>query len=158
MPRELQAHGVAVLRPFAPQVRTGDTPQSERAAMRKPPPHILVTTPESLYLLLTSESGRRMLGTTRTVIVDEIHAVAHSKRGAHLALSLERLAALCERQCAAHRLVGHAEANRADRPTSWRGSHAPVRGDVAIIDSGHVRYARSGAGAAGRAARSGDVE
>jgi len=77
------------------QVRTGDTPQSERTAMRKHPPHILVTTPESLYLLLTSDSGREMLASTRTVIVDEIHAVAATKRGAHLALSLERLAALC---------------------------------------------------------------
>jgi ATP-dependent Lhr-like helicase len=62
--------------------------------MIKRPPHILVTTPESLYLLLTSESGRNMLATTRSVIVDEIHAVAGSKRGSHLALSLERLAAL----------------------------------------------------------------
>lgn len=76
-------------------VRTGDTAQADRAAMRKRPPHILVTTPESLYLLLTSESGRRMLATARTVIVDEIHAVAGTKRGSHLALSLERLAALC---------------------------------------------------------------
>jgi ATP-dependent helicase Lhr and Lhr-like helicase len=75
------------------QVRTGDTSQSERAAMRRQPPHILVTTPESLYLLLTSVSGREMLTTVRTVIVDEIHAVAQSKRGAHLALTLERLAA-----------------------------------------------------------------
>ncbi|MBC7984830.1 MAG: DEAD/DEAH box helicase, partial [Candidatus Obscuribacterales bacterium] len=79
------------------QVRTGDTAQSERAAMRKHPPHILVTTPESLYLLLTSESGRQLLSHTRSVIVDEIHAVAATKRGAHLALSLERLAALCAR-------------------------------------------------------------
>ena len=63
--------------------------------MRRRPPHILVTTPESLYVLLGSESGRKMLATTRTVIVDEIHAVAPNKRGAHLALSLERLAALC---------------------------------------------------------------
>src|SRR5215831_12015959 len=77
------------------QVRTGDTPQSERTAMRKDPPHILVTTPESLYLLVTSDSGREMLATTRTVIVDEIHAVAATKRGAHLSLTLERLAALC---------------------------------------------------------------
>jgi ATP-dependent helicase Lhr and Lhr-like helicase len=75
------------------QVRTGDTSQSERAAMRKRPPHILVTTPESLYLLLTSASGREMLTTVRTVIVDEIHAVAQTKRGAHLSLTLERLAA-----------------------------------------------------------------
>ena len=74
-------------------VRTGDTPQSERAAMRRTPPHILVTTPESLYLLLTSASGREMLSTVRTVIVDEIHAVAQTKRGAHLSLTLARLAA-----------------------------------------------------------------
>jgi ATP-dependent Lhr-like helicase len=78
-------------------VRTGDTPQSARAAMRRQPPHILVTTPESLYVLLGSESGRAMLGSTRTVIVDEIHAVAGSKRGSHLALSLERLESLCGR-------------------------------------------------------------
>jgi ATP-dependent helicase Lhr and Lhr-like helicase len=76
-------------------VRTGDTPQGERDRARRRPPHILVTTPESLYILLGSESGRKMLGTTRTVIVDEIHAVAANKRGAHLALSLERLDALC---------------------------------------------------------------
>jgi ATP-dependent Lhr-like helicase len=74
-------------------VRTGDTTQTERAAMRRTPPHILVTTPESLYLLLTSASGREMLATVRTVIVDEIHAVAQTKRGAHLSLTLERLAA-----------------------------------------------------------------
>ena len=78
-------------------VRTGDTPQSERVGMRKRPPHIVVTTPESLYVLLGSESGRKMLATTRTVIVDEIHALAGSKRGSHLALSLERLAALAQR-------------------------------------------------------------
>ena len=76
-------------------VRTGDTPQSDRARMRREPPHILVTTPESLYILLTSDSGRRMLQTVRTVIVDEIHAVAGNKRGAHLSLSLERLEHLC---------------------------------------------------------------
>jgi ATP-dependent helicase Lhr and Lhr-like helicase len=76
-------------------VRTGDTPPGERERMRKRPPHIVVTTPESLYILLGSESGRAMLATTRTVIVDEIHALAPNKRGAHLALSLERLAALC---------------------------------------------------------------
>ncbi|MBA4363202.1 MAG: ATP-dependent DNA helicase, partial [Pseudomonas sp.] len=76
-------------------VRTGDTPQKDRSAMRRTAPHILVTTPESLYVLLGSDSGRQMLGTTRTVIVDEIHAIAASKRGSHLALSLERLQALC---------------------------------------------------------------
>ena len=72
-------------------VRTGDTPSSERARMVRNPPHILVTTPESLYLLLTSDGGRNMLKTARTVIVDEIHAIANDKRGSHLALSLERL-------------------------------------------------------------------
>src|SRR5215468_4996935 len=76
-------------------VRTGDTPATERQRMGRRPPHIVVTTPESLYILLGSESGRRMLATTRTVIVDEIHAVASNKRGSHLALSLERLSALC---------------------------------------------------------------
>jgi ATP-dependent helicase Lhr and Lhr-like helicase len=83
--------------PIRAAVRTGDTPQSERARMRRQPPHILVTTPESLYILLSTESGRRMLRTVGTVIVDEIHALAGNKRGAHLALSLERLEALCER-------------------------------------------------------------
>ena len=72
-------------------VRTGDTTASERAAMLRTPPHILVTTPESLYLLLTSERSRAVLRTVRTVIVDEIHAVIGTRRGAHLALSLERL-------------------------------------------------------------------
>ncbi|MSQ66997.1 MAG: DEAD/DEAH box helicase [Gammaproteobacteria bacterium] len=75
-------------------VRTGDTPRAARALMGRQPPHILVTTPESLYLLLTSASGRAMLSTTRMVIVDEIHALAGNKRGGHLSLSLERLAAL----------------------------------------------------------------
>jgi len=75
-------------------VRSGDTPAAARAAMRKRPPHILVTTPESLYILLTSDGGRSMLRAVRTVIIDEIHAVSGDKRGAHLALSLERLEAL----------------------------------------------------------------
>ncbi|UDI92324.1 DEAD/DEAH box helicase [Pseudomonas sp. IAC-BECa141] len=115
-------------------VRTGDTPQKERAAMRKSAPHILVTTPESLYVLLGSDSGRKMLGTTRTVIVDEIHAIAAGKRGSHLALSLERLQALCAEpltriglsatqkpiDAVARFLVGH------DRPCE-------------IIDIGHAR-------------------
>lgn len=72
-------------------VRTGDTPVGERAKMAKKPPHILVTTPESLFILLTTVKGRAALGQLRTIIVDEIHAVAGDKRGAHLALSLERL-------------------------------------------------------------------
>ena len=75
-------------------VRTGDTTAAERAGMIKHPPHILVTTPESLYLLLTSINGRRMLGNVHTLIIDEIHALVGNKRGSHLALSVERLEAL----------------------------------------------------------------
>src|SRR5216110_1490346 len=78
------------------EVRTGDTTAAQRQALIKKPPHILVTTPESLYLLLTSDSGRGMLSNVRTLIVDEIHAVVDDRRGAHLALSIERLAALTE--------------------------------------------------------------
>src|SRR5262250_2266036 len=78
-------------------VRTGDTLMQERRAMLKCPPHILVTTPESLYILLTAESSRKILRDVETVIVDEIHAVADDKRGAHLTLSLERLEALTHR-------------------------------------------------------------
>jgi ATP-dependent Lhr-like helicase len=78
-------------------VRTGDTLQPERRAMLKRPPHILVTTPESLYILLTADKSRAILRDVETVIVDEIHAVADDKRGAHLTLSLERLEALCHK-------------------------------------------------------------
>ncbi len=78
-------------------VRTGDTLMHERRAMLKRPPHILVTTPESLYILLTAEKSRAILRDVETVIVDEIHAVADDKRGAHLTLSLERLEALTYR-------------------------------------------------------------
>ncbi|WP_447977439.1 DEAD/DEAH box helicase [Candidatus Nitrospira bockiana] len=77
-------------------VRTGDTPVWDRQQMLRRPPHILITTPESLFLLLTAEKSRRILRDVRTVIVDEIHAVAPNKRGAHLALSLERLEALTD--------------------------------------------------------------
>jgi ATP-dependent helicase Lhr and Lhr-like helicase len=76
------------------EVRTGDTPAAKRQAIIRKPPHILVTTPESLYLLLTSVSGRKLLQTVRTLILDEIHAVVGNRRGSHLALSVERLAAL----------------------------------------------------------------
>src|SRR5207247_4518157 len=75
-------------------VRTGDTPASSRQALARKPPHILVTTPESFYLLLTSVSGRKLLATVRTLIVDEIHAVVGNRRGSHLALTMERLQAL----------------------------------------------------------------
>ncbi len=90
---------IRALDPSLPEVRvlvrSGDTKPSQRTAMGKKPPHILVTTPESLYILLTSDGGRNMLKSVRTVVVDEIHAVLGNKRGSHLALSLERLDALC---------------------------------------------------------------
>ena len=77
-------------------VRTGDTPASKRQQMAKRPPHILITTPESLYILLTSQSGRQALKEVRTLILDELHAVADNKRGSHLSLSVERLCALAD--------------------------------------------------------------
>jgi ATP-dependent Lhr-like helicase len=91
-----EAAGLA-LPPIRVAVRSGDTPMSERQRQIKRPPHILITTPESLYILLTAAKSRQALEQARTVIVDEIHAVAGDKRGAHLALSLERLDALAGR-------------------------------------------------------------
>jgi ATP-dependent Lhr-like helicase len=136
-------------------VRTGDTPQAERNAMRKRPPHIVVTTPESLYILLGSESGRRMLQTTRTVIVDEIHALVSSKRGGHLALTLERLDALCGQRCTriglsatqkpigevARFLVGmHSQiVPHPDLPTLTEVAQRADGGACTIIDAGHRR-------------------
>jgi ATP-dependent Lhr-like helicase len=101
--RNLEAprRGIARQDPALPEIRvglrTGDTPGAERQKMARKPPHILITTPESLYLLLTSDRARRMFATTETVIVDEIHTLIGSKRGAHLALTLERLERLTER-------------------------------------------------------------
>ncbi|MEY2600899.1 MAG: ATP-dependent helicase Lhr and Lhr-like helicase, partial [Verrucomicrobiota bacterium] len=123
------------------EVRTGDTTAAQRQALIKKPPHILVTTPESLYLLLTSESGRKMLGTVRTVILDEIHAVVDDRRGAHLALSIERLAALTKQPLqriglsatqkpieeVARFLVGSRNVDESGNP------------DCAIVDIGHRR-------------------
>ncbi len=120
-------------------VRTGDTLMPERRAMLKRPPHILVTTPESLYILLTAEKSRAILRDIETVIVDEIHAVADDKRGAHLALSLERLEALTHKKPVriglsatqkpieevAHFLTGHSDANQ--------------RPDPVIVNVGHKR-------------------
>ena len=115
-------------------VRTGDTPQAERAAMRKRPPHIVVTTPESLYVLLGSESGRTMLSTTRTVIVDEIHAVASNKRGSHLSLTLERLAALT--RVPAVRIGLSATQKPIEEVARFLVGTARA---CAIVDTGHVR-------------------
>jgi ATP-dependent helicase Lhr and Lhr-like helicase len=118
------------------QVRTGDTSQSERAAMRRTPPHILVTTPESLYLLLTSASGREMLTTVRTVIVDEIHAVAQSKRGAHLTLTLERLSANAAQPV--QRIGLSATQKPIEEVARFLVGHAAVPAPL-IVNSGHVR-------------------
>ncbi len=116
-------------------VRTGDTTQAERSRMRRRAPHVVVTTPESLYILLTSASGRRMLATTRTVIVDEIHAMAPNKRGAHLALSLERLAALC--QPGLVRVGLSATQNPVEEVARFL---VGAKGEACtIVDTGHVR-------------------
>ena len=88
--RNLRAPLQGIGAPISVALRTGDTPQSERRSMRREPPDILITTPESLYLMISS-GAREILGTTEAIIVDEIHAVAPSKRGSHLALTLERL-------------------------------------------------------------------
>jgi len=85
------------LPPINIAVRTGDTTQAERAKMAKKPPHILITTPESLFLLLTAKSGRQMLKTAKTIIIDELHVMLDTKRGAHLMLSIARLDDLCSR-------------------------------------------------------------
>jgi ATP-dependent Lhr-like helicase len=122
-------------------VRTGDTPQHERQSMRKRPPHIVVTTPESLYILLGSESGRSMLASVRSVIVDEIHAMVGSKRGLHLALSLERLEALAGRRLTR---IGLSATQRPieDVARFLVGARQLLpdgAADCAIVDTGHVR-------------------
>ncbi len=125
--------------PIRSQVRTGDTPQSERAAMKRKPPHILVTTPESLYILLTSDSGREILKTVRSVIVDEIHALAGNKRGAHLTLSLERLEQLCTNPPVR---IGISATQKPieDMAAYLSGRHDDdVPRECTIIDTGHVR-------------------
>ena len=131
----LPEHGIRTF------VRTGDTPQHERTAMRKRPPHIVVTTPESLYILMGSESGRRMLASTRTVIVDEIHAMAGSKRGVHLALTLERLEALAGRRLTRVGLSATQKPiEEVARFLVGAGGLLPDGNpDCTVIDTGHVR-------------------
>jgi ATP-dependent Lhr-like helicase len=119
-------------------VRTGDTTSSERAAMLRTPPHILVTTPESLYLLLTSERSRQMLKTARTVIVDEIHAVIGTRRGAHLALSLERLQQLADAPLL--RLGLSATQKPVEDVARFLVGADPARGECVIVDEGHRRH------------------
>ncbi|MDB5958707.1 MAG: ATP-dependent helicase, partial [Massilia sp.] len=115
-------------------VRTGDTTPAERNAMKRRAPHILVTTPESLYVLLGSDSGRAMLASVKTVIVDEIHAVAGGKRGSHLTLSLERLDHLCPRKPVRVAL------SATQKPLSKVAEFlVGPKQDCAIVDVGHVR-------------------
>jgi ATP-dependent Lhr-like helicase len=131
-------------------VRTGDTPAAERTAMTKRPPHVVVTTPESLYILLTSEGGRRMLETARTLILDEIHAVVGDKRGSHLALSIERLQQLVSQHSqngSGKRSLVRIGLSATQRPieevarflVGTENIDANNTPDCRIIDSGHTR-------------------
>ena len=117
-------------------VRSGDTPQSERAAMLRTPPHILVTTPESLYLLLTAERSRSILRTARVVIVDEIHAVLESRRGAHLALSLERLDHVCGRRL---QRIGLSATQRPIEAVAHFLTGVQREKECIVVDHGHRR-------------------
>src|SRR3954463_14336482 len=119
-------------------VRTGDTTQAERAAMLRTPPHILVTTPESLYLLLTADGGRQMLRTVRTVIVDEIHAVIGTRRGAHLSLSLERLQQIAEQPLL--RLGLSATQKPIEQVARFLLGTSAAPNACAIVDEGHRRH------------------
>ena len=118
-------------------VRTGDTPSAERTAMLRTPPHILVTTPESLYLLLTAERSREMLRTARTVIVDEIHAVVETRRGAHLALTLERLDHVAGRRL--QRIGLSATQKPVEDVGTWLVGNGPEVQAPVIVDEGHRR-------------------
>src|SRR5262249_32661029 len=141
-----EIHQIAVAAGADPQpirvaVRTGDTPAKERQAMLRKVPHILVTTPESLYLLLTSEKSRAILRNVRTVIVDEIHALARDKRGSHLALTLARLDHLCVRRPTR---IGLSATQRPIEDigrflVGGRSTDVDSSANCRIIDTGHVR-------------------
>jgi ATP-dependent Lhr-like helicase len=145
-----EIHAAAVAEGYAPApiriaVRTGDTSASERQKMVRKPPHILVTTPESLYLLLTGAKSREILRNVRTVIVDEIHALARDKRGSHLALSLARLDALCSTPPV--RIGLSATQRPIDEIARFLVGSTPDASNTApechpqchIVDTGHVR-------------------
>lgn len=119
-------------------VRTGDTPQSERTAMIKNPPHIIVTTPESLYNLLTSKNGRIILSTVSTVIVDEIHALVNDKRGSHLSLTLERLDRITPQKLT--RIGISATQKPMEQVAAFlTGTPTGLMPDCTIINTGHKR-------------------
>ncbi|HTU48895.1 MAG TPA: DEAD/DEAH box helicase [Bryobacteraceae bacterium] len=125
-----EREGVSLM-PIRTAVRTGDTPMLERTQMLKKPPHILVTTPESLFILLTAEKPRQMLQSTMTIIVDEIHAIADDKRGSHLALSLARLDVLTGKR--AQRIGLSATVKPIEEVACLLGP------DTRIVDVGHRR-------------------
>ena len=153
---ELAAAGGGPVREIRTAVRTGDTPTWDREQMVRRPPHILVTTPESLFILLTAERSRRMLSTTETVIVDEIHALIDDKRGSHLALTLARLDRLVAENGGSKpqriglsatvkpieevaRFLTGAPGEEGPAPTDPPLAAAPVWPAVSIVDSGHRR-------------------
>ena len=123
-------------------VRTGDTPASQRQAMAKRPPHVLITTPESLYILLTSESGRRALRGARTLILDELHAVAANKRGSHLSLSVERLCDLADGPVT--RIGLSATQRPVDEMARFLVGNEAMAADgtpdCLVVDTGHARH------------------
>ncbi len=139
--REVAAELGIALPELTVAVRTGDTPAAERASMRRKPPDLLVTTPESLYLLLTAASSRELLRGVRTVIVDEVHTLARDKRGAHLALSLERLEQLVRAEGRVRRLqrIGLSATQRPLETVARLLSGAGDRPLPAIVDCGHRR-------------------
>ena len=132
--RAAAEQGGAPLPEIRVAVRTGDTPQKERALHARKPPHVLITTPESLFILLTSERGRNALKSARTLILDELHAVAPNKRGSHLALSVERLARLAERPLTRIGLSATQKPIEEVARFLTGGS-----GDCAIVNVGHRR-------------------
>jgi len=134
----LDATGELRGRPVRRELRCGDTPAADRRAQARRPPEVLSTTPETLFVLLGSPSGRRMLETVDTVVVDEVHALAPGRRGAHLALSLARLDALCRREI--HRIGLSATAEPVAALARWLGGEAPV--DVIAPDATRDRSPR----------------
>ena len=130
---ELAAERGIELATITRSVRTGDTPAAERRKMVTAPPHILVTTPESLYLLLTAEASRKTLANVRTVIVDEIHAVARDKRGTHLALSVERL------EHVAGRRLQRIGLSATVKPIEEVARFLSPQGEAAVVNTGHRR-------------------
>lgn len=136
--RDLAAQHGMEAPPIRTAVRTGDTPTSARQKMLRVPPHILVTTPESLYLMLTSEKSRAVLKSVDTVIVDEIHALARDKRGSHLALTLERLAHHCDQPPVRIGL------SATQRPIDEIGSFLVGRGRESFSESGNKFPQRPG--------------